>query len=347
MDVQVDSIASTILKYNEPHTTESSSTSPPLDEIPGTSPKNDTQEQELPAMEPLSTPPPTGPPKTPPQNTTTSSNKSTKKRKALVALYQSELSPSQGIKICIKKSDTTSTALDISKKRKTKRSRKQKNRDLEDSDDSEYEKKRRKDKSNNNNTIKETVEDDDVNDDTKEQSNWGSTIPEEVLCKIFEYVIESEGPLPTLCRFARVCSLWNRVSLIQKLWSSVDLGTSIKEKFRTELKLKWFIDNRISQCTDLNVGQYFENIFISEFMENKSKNLSIPAHWKVSDVTCVLAKIAYGCKNLKSLTLTGWKGFSSDNFKFISEEMPNLSSLDISAINVRNYKITLQTVSHF
>lgn len=246
----MESIAPAIIQYNEPHDvksteTETSSTSPALQDhdIPGTSPKDHSPE--LPPTEPPNTPP--SGTQTPPQNTT---SKSGKKRKALVALYQSELSPSQGIKICIKKSDTATSSLEVSKKRKAKRSRKQKNRDLGDSDDSEFEKKRRKDKSNNNNTIKEST------DETKEWSNWGSTIPEEVLCKIFSYVIESEGPLPTLCRLGRVCSLWNRVSLIQCLWSSVDLGTSIKEKFRTELKLKWFIDNRISQCTELNVGKF-------------------------------------------------------------------------------------------
>lgn len=269
MEVQVESIAAPITKYNEPHNaesaeTETSSTSPLLQEhdIPGTSPKEENS-TELSATEPPNTP--SSEQQTPPRNTT---SKSGKKRKALVALYQSELSPSQGIKICIKKSDTTTT-LDSSKKRKAKRPRKQKNRDLEDSDDSEYEKKRRKDKSNNNNTIKEST------DEVKEQSNWGSTIPEEVLCKIFSYVIESEGPLPTLCRFARVCSLWNRVSLIQSLWSSVDLSTAIKEKFRTELKLKWFIDNRISQCTELNVGEFsrFSFILLSKFLFNKKKNV--------------------------------------------------------------------------
>lgn len=273
MEVQVESIASTILKYNEPHnakSTETSSTSPPLQEhdIPGTSPKDDSPE--LPPTEPPNTPP--SGPQTPPQNTT---SKSGKKRKALVALYQSELSPSQGIKICIKKSDTAIRGLDVSKKRKAKRSRKQKNRDLGDSDDSEFEKKRRKDKSNNNNTIKAST------DETKEQSNWGSTIPEEVLCKIFSYVIESEGPLPTLCRLGRVCSLWNRVSLIQCLWSSVDLSTAIKEKFRTELKLKWFIDNRISQCTELNVGKL--TFFLVHNLENSlHKKFEFNRKFKVS-----------------------------------------------------------------
>lgn len=246
MEVQIESIASAIVHYNEQLNAESTeteipSTSPPLQEhdVPGPSPKSNSSEQ--PPTE-LPTTPPSG---TPPQNTT---SKSGKRRKALVALYQSELSPSQGIKICIKKSE-------FSKKRKPKRSRKQKSRDVDDSDDSECEIKRRKIRTNNNNTIKQSI------DETMEQSCWGETIPEEILYKIFDNVIESEGPLPTLCRIAKVCTLWNRVSLRQHLWRSVDLGTAIKEKFRTELQLKWFIDNRLLQSTELNVGKLIFFVF--------------------------------------------------------------------------------------
>lgn len=86
-----------------------------------------------------------------------------------------------------------------------------------------------------------------------DQTEWGARMPEPVLQQIFDEVIRQEGALPTLLRLGRVCRLWNRVSLVPSLWRTLDLGRWTRERFRTELRLKWLLENRCALCNDLNV----------------------------------------------------------------------------------------------
>lgn len=189
------------------------------------------------------------------------------KRKALVAMYQSQISDNNiGIKLKLKKSDvaptptrtkvSASVAASVKGKSKKlaksnrKRSRKSKaKRSSDDSDDEPgaasllNDKRPRKDKVNNN---REPVE----------QTVWGSTLPEGVLYQIFKHAVKQEGCLPTLCRLGKVCVLWQRVSQSPSLWKNLDLSRWTREKFRTELKLKWIIENRLSACHDVNLSKY-------------------------------------------------------------------------------------------
>uniref|UniRef100_A0A1A9UZA4 Uncharacterized protein n=1 Tax=Glossina austeni TaxID=7395 RepID=A0A1A9UZA4_GLOAU len=48
----------------------------------------------------------------------------------------------------------------------------------------------------------------------------------------------------------------------------------------------------------------------------------------------VLFKLVKGAPNLKSITLAGWKGFTSDHLIFLVENMNKLERLDLSSINV-------------
>ncbi|CAD7077383.1 unnamed protein product [Hermetia illucens] len=229
-----------------------------------------------------------------------------KRSKALVAMYQSEISDNKvGIKLCIKKSDTSQSKSKPSRKR----SRKSKHRINTDSDDSEYEKRRRKEKSNNN-TDKHKKTERDYKEPEK-QGVWGEALPENVLYKVFQYLVQQEGCLPTLYRVGRVCSLWRNVSLYPSLWTSLDLSTWIKEKYHTEDKLKWFISNRLSKCKELNVST-----------------------WKIGDVQCVLEKLADACPDLVGINLSGWKGLTSDNLIYLVENLKKLERLDLSSINI-------------
>lgn len=172
------------------------------------------------------------------------------KRKALVAMYQSQITDNKmGIKLKLKKSEVL-TVLPAPKSKKVaksnrKRSRKSRPKNTSDSDDSTYEKKRRRVNNNKATTVEKEPE---------EQSPWGSMIPDEILLKIFESVVSQEGCLPSLVRLGRVCSQWNQVSVTPKLWHSLDFSAWTKEKSRTELNLKWLIENRMQSCTDLNIG---------------------------------------------------------------------------------------------
>lgn len=258
-----------------------------------------------------------------------------RKPKSLVAMYESEISENKiGIKLCIKKSETslkvaTAAAMaavarrinksGTSSERSRKSSRNVKQRiklnEDDEADEIDYEPKRKKERNTKRQTASATVVATNVAVEEPreivEQTVWGLQLPEHLLYKIFQNVVEKEGCLPTLFRLGRVCSLWRRVSLSPTLWRTMDLSTWIKEKYRTELKLKWFVDNRCTCCTELNVS-----------------------NWKIADIDCFLAKLSEGAPNLTSITLSGWKNFTSDHLTFLVENMKKLERIDLSSINV-------------
>lgn len=123
-------------------------------------------------------------------------------------------------------------------------------------------------------------------------------------------VVKEEGAIPTACRLTRVCSLWREVALDTKLWRSIDLSTYFKEKNRTELRLKWFIENRMIDCEEVNIS-----------------------FWKVTNTLCVLVKLFENCKGLKSISLSGWRALTCDDLNYLAENFPKLSRLDLSSIN--------------
>lgn len=216
------------------------------------------------------------------------------KRKALVAMYQSQLSENtMGIKIRLKKSLETPIAIASlsssggvvgggsgSTKKKTitsmpsigspgtastgagtsksvrKRQRKSRHKDTSDSDDSDYEKRRK-----NNNTSMEKYRNRKQTTNTvtnytepDEQSQWGNVIPEHVLLKIFEEAVNQYGTLPIMVNVSRVCTLWRRVSQTPQLWHTLDLSTWTKD--RSESNLKSIIATHLSWCKDVNLGLY-------------------------------------------------------------------------------------------
>lgn len=203
------------------------------------------------------------------------------KRKALFAMYQSQITDNQigiKLKLKLKKSSsastspsrttaaaTTATATTVehnpaASNRRTaakanNRKRSKKPRRTSDSEDSDYKKRRRKQSVNNNSLKKgESIDDTATADEPQEQSPWGCGIPENVLFQIFENAVRQESSLPTLVRLGKVCSLWNKVSLSRSLWCNVDFSAWTKE--RNELLLKWLIDNRLGQtCEDVNLGE--------------------------------------------------------------------------------------------
>lgn len=93
-------------------------------------------------------------------------------------------------------------------------------------------------------------------DEPEEQSGWGATIPETLLVRIFQEVCNEAGCLPTLCRLSKVCKLWWTVAQTPKLWCNIDLGKWYKARQQTDFRLKWLIENRLSQCQELNLSKY-------------------------------------------------------------------------------------------
>jgi hypothetical protein len=59
------------------------------------------------------------------------------------------------------------------------------------------------------------------------------------------------------------------------------------------------------------------------------------ANWKITNVECVLEKLAEHCPHLAGLSLSGWKVLTPDNMVYIAEEFKSLERLDLSSVNVR------------
>lgn len=56
-------------------------------------------------------------------------------------------------------------------------------------------------------------------------------------------------------RLGKVCKLWHSVSCRAELWKQVDLAQYTSEKCKTDYKLVWLLENRLSHCQSLNIGK--------------------------------------------------------------------------------------------
>ncbi|KAM3966600.1 F-box and leucine-rich repeat protein 6 [Aphomia sociella] len=143
--------------------------------------------------------------------------------------------------------------------------------------------------------------------DSGPQSPWAHTIPEEILEKIFANVVSSQGTLPTVIRLGRVCKKWYSVSCRPQLWKNVDLAQYTTEKCKTDYKLVWLLENRLSQCQSLNIAQ-----------------------WKVCNITWVLACVADYCPELLELSVAGWSRITAEQLFELVQGLPKLQRLDLS-----------------
>lgn len=139
------------------------------------------------------------------------------------------------------------------------------------------------------------------------QSPWGRSMPKEILLKIFEHVVASQGALPSMIRIGRVCKLWHSVSCRPELWKNVDLAQYTSEKCKTDYKLVWLLENRLAQCQILNIAQ-----------------------WKVSNVSWVLACVADYCPDLVELSVAGWSRITPEQLFDLVQALPKLQRIDLS-----------------
>ncbi|KOB64446.1 F-box/LRR-repeat protein 6, partial [Operophtera brumata] len=51
----------------------------------------------------------------------------------------------------------------------------------------------------------------------------------------------------------RVCKLWHSISCSPELWKHIDLAQYTTEKCKTDYKLVWLLENRLSKCQSLNI----------------------------------------------------------------------------------------------
>lgn len=67
-----------------------------------------------------------------------------------------------------------------------------------------------------------------------------------------------------------------------------------------------------------------------------------PGGWKVSNIQEVLDTLCTSCQNIRGITLSGWQGLNGEQLKYIIVNLPRLSRLDLSSINVSNIKCISQ-----
>jgi len=255
-------------------------------------------------------------------------------RKQRAVVYESQISPElEGIKLKIKKSPTQDLSASVAvsgqpvqppkttkiptkiaakpKKPAVGRGRKKKKKKKGQSDDEGTEEEENdEDFLPDAERYSKTVPEDNKN---KAQSIWASDrMPPEILTKIFMEITHTEGCVPTLVILSRVCRLWWQVSYGPLLWHTVDLATGrVKEKHRTERKLFWLLQNRLTKVQDLALGG-----------------------WNSALSRAAIEGISTTCKDLRSLSLTGCKGLMGDSLLTVVQSCGVLQKLDLSAVSV-------------
>ncbi|XP_060065799.1 F-box/LRR-repeat protein 6-like [Ylistrum balloti] len=129
-------------------------------------------------------------------------------------------------------------------------------------------------------------------------------LPSEIWLKIFQDVVNTSGPLPFLCRAAKVCTLWRDLCTHQSLWRSVDLSYGwIKSTDRT---LQWLCDNRLEHTQEINLSGW--------------KSLSSAA----------LKDLMVKCSDLSSINLSYCVKVNTDGWMSLANHCSRLSDIDVS-----------------
>lgn len=133
-------------------------------------------------------------------------------------------------------------------------------------------------------------------------------------------------------RLSRVCRLWWKVSTGPLLWHTVDLATGrVKEKHRTERKLFWLLQNRLSRVQDLALG----NIFVQSDAIIDANNNILLGGWNSALSRAAVEGLSHTCNDLKALSLNGCKGLMGDSLLTVIQKCKSLQRLDLSAISVK------------
>ncbi|XP_053204586.1 F-box/LRR-repeat protein 6-like [Panonychus citri] len=144
--------------------------------------------------------------------------------------------------------------------------------------------------------------------ETVDESNQVQTIlPNEILVKIFEFVVQDESKVMiNLLNLCRVCETWRQIILSSpKLWRSVDLSEFNKKPSETEL----------AQLSSLLVNTSYLNF----------------TGWEYSLTLPCLARILTTCgKSLTSIVLRGCYTVDGAFLDLLSDECPLLAEIDLS-----------------
>ncbi|XP_064616631.1 F-box/LRR-repeat protein 6-like [Liolophura sinensis] len=171
-------------------------------------------------------------------------------------------------------------------------------------------KKRSKEKRTSSEDHKTKKQDSKHNKDTsvvvgKKGLSAAQVVPPEILLKIFQMVVSTEGAVPFLCRAARVCRLWYNTSCNSQLWLRVDLSYGwIKSQ---ERYLTWLSTHRIPLCTDIQLNG-----------------------WKLLTYNGIKS-LAENCPKLSSINLSHCPKITSRAVQVLADNCPCLAKIDLSA----------------
>ncbi|XP_043832518.1 F-box/LRR-repeat protein 6 [Dromiciops gliroides] len=151
-------------------------------------------------------------------------------------------------------------------------------------------------------------------DSTTSGPGWGDHIPLEILVRIFQVLVASDGAVPFLCRAARVCRLWYDAASHSVLWQKVSLappwpprskGPPSKVEKRILSSLEWLVPNRFSLLRELSLS-----------------------HWK-NYVPLMLKAVSESCPHLTSLKLSHCQSVTAEALVTLPRACPQLDSLNL------------------
>ncbi|XP_074059151.1 F-box/LRR-repeat protein 6 [Macrotis lagotis] len=160
-----------------------------------------------------------------------------------------------------------------------------------------------------------------LQDNTASGSGWGDHIPLEILVRIFQMLVASDGAVPFLCRAARVCRLWYDAASHSVLWQKVSLappwpsyskGPPSKLEKRILSSLEWLVPNRFSLLRELSLS-----------------------HWK-NYVPLMLKAVSEFCPHLTSLKLSHCQSVTAEALVTLPRTCPQLDSLNLQNSQVES-----------
>ncbi|XP_069812962.1 F-box/LRR-repeat protein 6 [Dendropsophus ebraccatus] len=156
---------------------------------------------------------------------------------------------------------------------------------------------------------------------------WGSLMPHEIIYRVFQLVVDSEGAVPALCRLAQVCRLWRQVASSPDLWLRVSVSRC------------WIVPTKTDPP---NIQNKVKRTIESVIRERLSQVGDFSLHHWNNHIPFVLQLLASSCPLLSSLTLSHCSKVTVSALESLGDRCPHLTSL-----NLQNCQVDVNAVSRF
>ncbi|XP_025114351.1 F-box/LRR-repeat protein 6-like isoform X2 [Pomacea canaliculata] len=172
-------------------------------------------------------------------------------------------------------------------------------------------------------------------------------LPPELWLKVFQSVVRNAGPLPFLCRAAKVCRSWHQLCSHPSLWYIVDLSYGwIKS---TDATLLWLSQHRLAHCREISLAGWkkLTNSAFVEFCQNSPDLCSVNLSMCGKLTSLAVTALARNCSHLKDLDLSSVSAdaVSAQALKQITEKLgPSLKSLVLSGNCFKGFNSVLNSL---